>query len=298
MPTLWTFSFNSPCNFVDAEYIFEFEGVKYRLIRGTEDESDKLLTISDDSSQKGTDECFERTMRLLDYLSWDLPSGIQFLGGTGYGMKENIKLENAYAVGFRRRNLRYILTPGFTEIPDVKNDTQKFALSLWNEAKVSASPFLAFINYWKIIELIPQGVKSKGSAKSRAIKWINGLPINRINGLSELKKILTTRRTKKTIGDYLYGECRNAIAHVTRKPTLKPSNVESLKQISKPKEVMRAIAKYYIEKELKLEYSTPLKIIKTKKRTNALKFLREIKKNEKTQRKESISFIRRMKKPF
>lgn len=125
MLTLWTFSFNIPnCKFKDAEYIFEFEGVTYRLIRGTIEETDKLLTIADDSSQKGTDGCFERTRRLLDYLSWELNTGIQLLGGVGLGFKKDKeKLETTLAGAFHSKNLRSIIV-GIARIPNVSNDTK------------------------------------------------------------------------------------------------------------------------------------------------------------------------------
>jgi len=281
MPTLWTIHFNSACNFTNAEFIFEFEGEKYRFIRGTEEESDKLLTIVDDDSKEGSDRCFERVMRLLDYLSWDLHGGIQYLGRTGYGFKSGtIQLEKAYVPSFRARNIRSYLMDSFSRIPNVSNDTQRFALRLWNEAEISASPFLAFINYWSIVELSTE----KGeSHKSRAIKWINNLSSNEILGLSELKKNLKDKyNSGDAVGWFLYNEGRNAIAHVTRSKHLKRFDIESYEKISELNRVMKAIAKYYIVNELKLRhYSTELKVLKTKKITNALTFLTEDKKKEK-----------------
>jgi hypothetical protein len=191
MSTLWTIHFNSSCNFINAEFIFEFEGEKYRFIRGTEEESDKLLTIVDDDSQESSDKCFERTMRLLDYLSWDLHGGIQYLGRTGHGFKSGtIKLENVFVHSFRPRNIRGYTIDSFSRIPNVSNDTQRFALRLWNEAEISTSPFLAFINYWSIVEL---STKKGESHKSRAKNWVNNLSSSRILGLSKLKKNLKNK---------------------------------------------------------------------------------------------------------
>ncbi|HEY7534523.1 MAG TPA: hypothetical protein VH878_01085, partial [Thermodesulfobacteriota bacterium] len=96
MSTLWTIHFNSSYNFINAEFIFEFEGQLYRFIRGTEEESDKLLTVVDDDSQAGSDTNFEKTLKLLDFLSWDLPGGIEYLGRTGESFDSGSrKLENA-----------------------------------------------------------------------------------------------------------------------------------------------------------------------------------------------------------
>lgn len=278
MLTLWTFSFNAPnCKFKHAEYIFEFEGVAYRLIRGTVEETDKLLTISDDSSQKSTDECFERTRRLLDYLSWELNTGIQFLGGVGRGfIKDKEKLETALVGAFHSRNLRSIIV-GIARIPNVSNDNQRFALNLWNEAESSNSPFLAFINYWSIIELSPPNSKEKGVAhKPRAIEWINNLSENRILGLSEFKKNLKSKYNyENDVGKFLYDEGRNAIAHVTKRGHFRRYDSESRDKIYELKIVMKAIAKYYIKNELNLDqYPQPLNILKTKKQTRAYKYLK------------------------
>jgi len=284
MTTLWTFNFNSPCRFIGAEYIFEFEGRKYRLIRGTEEECDKLLTIADDSSRAGTDECIERTMRLLNYLSWQLGIGMQYLGGAGHGFQEGtLKVETVPVVGYRKRNLSGYMV-GISSIPNVTNSVQIDALSLWNEAEISTSPFLAFINYWKIIELFPPGTKYKGKPKSRAINWINSVPENKIIDLAELKKEISGRNA--SVGEFLWGECRNSIVHITRKPTLKPGSSESYERIYRPKLVIRALAKYYIQTELGLGwYSHPLKILQTKKLTRALKDLKELKKQERIHRR-------------
>ncbi|MDA2920347.1 hypothetical protein MYX76_12790 [Desulfobacterota bacterium AH_259_B03_O07] len=292
MPTLWTIHFNSPCNFTNAEFIFEFEGEKYRFIRGTEEESDKLLTIVDDDSNEGSDKCFEKTLRLLDYLSWDLHGGIQYLGRTGHGFKSGtIKLENAVVPSFRARNIRSYIADSFHSIPDVTDDDQRFALKLWNEAQSSHSPFFSFINYWSIVELPRvRGVNHK----SRAINWINGLSSNKISGLSELRKNLKSKYNfSSDVGNFLYSEGRNAIAHVTRDPTLRRYDRESYEKISDLTPAMRAIAKYYIINELNLgHYSNELKVLKTKKRTNALAFLKENQKRGKETRKRTERLLR------
>lgn len=291
MPVLWTFNFDSPCYFNEAEYMFEFEGREYRLIRGTDEECDKLLTITDDYSP---DECIERVMRLLDFLSWTLKVGIQFLGGVSHGIKKGTLTLETAPIGFLRKRKLIIYGVDISSIPEVKNDVQIDALSLWNEAEISTSPFLGFINYWKIVELFPHGTKPKGSPEERAIDWVDNVNTNKIINLDKLKKAIAGKEI--TVGKFLYNECRNAIAHITRKPTLKPSKVEDHKKISLPKQVMRALAKYYMETQLGLGgYHIPLKILKTKSRTKALKEIKEREKEERKQLKETISYIKRRK---
>ena len=184
---------DTTCFFRKAEYIFEFEGRKYRLIRGTEKEFDKLCTITD-GSNKENEESHETTMRLLDYLAWEFGQPIRYVGAGGHGYHEGkIALETALISSFHGRTLRSLVVD-ISRIPDVTNSTQRLALSLWNEAKYSNSPFLGFINYWKILELPSHGKKIKGKISSghgnkglvRAI-FEKGLPGQARNTEAEVK---------------------------------------------------------------------------------------------------------------
>jgi len=279
MGTLWFFSFNAPsCKFKEAEYIFEFEGVVFRLIRGTVEESDKILVYSDDSSQKGTDECYERVSRFLDYLSWQWGVGIQLYGAMGMGFDKNKHNFETFPVGgFWSRNTGYLIS-NISDIPIVNNDVQRFALRLWNEAESSNSPFLSFINYWSILEIPPIGSKRKvGNHKKRVIRWINWLPGNKIDGLTELRKDIKIKyKYKKSgAGNFLYDEGRNAITHVTKPNHFKRYDRDGMRKIDDIKKVIKEIAKFYIKNKLGLGwYSQRLNILKTKKRTKALRHLK------------------------
>ena len=256
------------CRFEKAEYIFKFEGKMYRLIRGTDQELDKLCTITDNSDAEHDES--ERTMRLVDYLSWELRQPIRYVsvGNQGYA-DGKITLETALINSFHGRRLRGSVV-NISSIPDVTNDTQRLALSLWNEARVSYSPFLGFINYWKILELSPYGKRLKGKPSKRAKKWVNSVPHHKVYIREEMGKILAAE--KIDLGTFLYDRCRNAIAHVTRKPVLSPGNVKDRLQINIAGEVAENLARYYMQEELGLKgYSQPLEIVKTKKRTSAFR---------------------------
>jgi hypothetical protein len=281
MPTFWIYQINTGGSFEEAEYIFEFEGKKFRLIRGTDIESDKLTTISDGSKEDDFN-CRETAMRLIDYISWQIGVPIQYLGsstGTGISSKK-FNFDNTPINAFHKRILRGRVVR-VEKIPKVVNETQKLALSLWNEAEGSNSDFLSFINYWKILELPPHNTKRKGKPNVSAENWINNLSTSNVSGLKDLKDNLSKNRTTD-LGKYLYEECRNAIAHVTRKPRLNPSKLEDQNKISSVLLVVRSMAKYYIKSELMLDtHSERLKIFKTKKRTKALRSLKFIYKKPK-----------------
>lgn len=275
MPEFWMYHFDTTCRFSKAEYIFEFEGRKYRLIRGTDKELDKLCTIAD-GSQKENDNCHETTMRLLDYLAWELGQPIRYVGAGGQGYSEGkLNLDTALINCFHGRVLRNLVVD-ISTIPDVTNDTQQLALSLWNEARASDSPFLGFINYWKILELPPHGKRLKGKPSIRAIKWVNSVPSHRVYMGKEMEGILA--KEKIDLGAYLYDNCRNAIAHVTRESTLVPSKIADRLKVYLASRVAEDMARYYMREELGLKgYAKPLRIIKTKKRSSAFRLMKKIK---------------------
>jgi len=273
MSTIWTFNFNGFCRFKNAEYVFEFEGFKYRLIRGTEEESDKLITIADDSSNKGTLECIERTRQLLDYLSWSLESGMQYLSASGRGFDQSLEnFETALVGGYHSRRLPKYLSD-ISTIPEVTNQTQQFALSLWNEALYSNSKFLSFIDYWNIIELRPHGIPNKKNTEM-AINWIDSLKEKDVFTLDRFKKSLGPS-VNNTVGKYLYDNGRNALLHIS-KPKRLERRLSDIARIEEPLNVMRNLASYYIETELGLgPINQPIKIFRTKKHTRALKYLKD-----------------------
>jgi len=272
MPEFLMHHIDTACFFREAEYIFEFEGRKYRLIRGTEKEFDKLCTITD-GSNKENEESHEATMRLLDYLAWEFGQPIRYVGAGGHGYSEGkITLETALISSFYGRTLRGLVVD-ISRIPDVINSTQRLSLSLWNEAKYSNSPFLGFINYWKILELSPHGEKIKGKAHERAIKWINSVPSHRVYMGKEMEKILVDENID--LGTYLYDRCRNAIAHVTRQPILYSGKIADRNKIYRACWVAEDLAKYYMREVLGLKgYPIGLKVLKTKKRSSALKLMK------------------------
>jgi hypothetical protein len=193
MATHWIYNINIHAFLKEAEYIFEFEGKKFRLIRGTDIESDKLTTISDGSKESDFN-CRKMAMRFIDYISWEMRVPIQYLGCSGHGVNLNrFNYDNAPVHSFHKRTLRGRVTRVKT-IPKVVNETQRIALSLWHESDGTNSVFLSFINYWKILELPPHDTKRKGKPHYNAIDWINTVSSSRIAGLVDLRNNIPTNR--------------------------------------------------------------------------------------------------------
>ena len=60
----------------------------------------------------------------------------------------------------------------------------------------------------------------------------------------------------KRLGNYLYDDCRNAIAHIKRKPgkvKLKLDSWKDTKRITMSTDILKKFARFYIKDELKLQ---------------------------------------------
>ena len=90
MPMHMIYALDADMYLDKAEYIFEFEGRKFRLVRGPGEETDKLCTIirdpHDENEQRETFECIQR---LLNCLSWAWRVGIYCSGNVGFGFRNN-----------------------------------------------------------------------------------------------------------------------------------------------------------------------------------------------------------------
>lgn len=276
MAMFLTFQVETDARLAKAEYIFEFQERVFRLVRGTDTELDKLCTITDGSAQENA-QAYETAMRLFDYLSWQWQTGIRCMDGGGPGFQSDEPILKILASRpiqmFHARMLRsMIVEPLF--LPDVRNDVLQVALGLLNEALQATSPFFRFINFWKILGL-PHSGDRRGNADKRAIARVDRAASERVPEIGDLRNRLKQRGIHATLGNYLYEECRNAIAHITRPPALSPSKLLHRDRILEAERVAEHLARFYIRTELGLgRYAVPMKILKSKKRSSAFKLLR------------------------
>lgn len=253
-----------------AEIIFEFEGRIFRLMRGVRGEPHQVLTILDcpDAKAQTTEQekVYETLSRFCDYLSWEWNCGVECSPGGGIGFRAGqLTLENM-PIYVPHPPLPKGVSREPDHIPDVQNETTKLALSLMNEARCSSSPFFSFINYWKVLELSPVGTAKRVNPEDRAIEWINNIPEHKLALDERIRDEL--KRRGKSLGEYLWKDFRNAIVHVTRKPSLSPNNPRHQLETHLAAGVARQLAQLYIRDVLGIgKYSRPIKILKTRKRT-------------------------------
>jgi hypothetical protein len=114
--------------------------------------------------------------------------------------------------------------------------------------------YYKFLCHWKILKIYSKKEKEVSGKTKKSIDWIN-------KTIKENKWILRDAHfeekflCKKTIGEYLYDECRNAIAHVMPTYKLKPDSGASLMRVHIANSVIELLVDIFMKKELGLIYS-------------------------------------------
>lgn len=259
-----------------AELTFEFEGRTFRLIRGVRGEPHQVLTILDCPAEAQTTEqenIYETLSRFCDYLGWEWNWGIECSPKGGIGFRAGQLTLDNMPIYVPHPPLPKGVSREPDHIPDAQNETVKLALSLMNEARCSSSPFFSFINYWKVLELSPAGTAKRGKPEARVIAWINQIPEHKFALDERIRDEL--RRRGKSLGEYLWGDFRNAIMHVTRKPSLRPNNPRHQLETHLAAGAAHQLAALYICDVLGMGmYSKPVKVLKTRKRTTTRHYVR------------------------
>lgn len=214
----------------DSEAILEFEGHRFRWINGTI-ESRPILSVRCARSQefKATNELVDR---FLSALAWQSRVGISKSFSVG-GPKRIVPMVSGSRMhGGLRVTQEYAL-------PREKLDSsqKRLALALFREGLTAASVFYKFLNFWKILELVFAKSQDRDSWIVLTIpkvfegsKWLAGISGDPIQ--------------------YLRDSCRNAIAHVHRKPVLDPDNYDDNVRLQRDVTLVEKLAMAAIRERL------------------------------------------------
>ena len=130
----------------------------------------------------------------------------------------------------------------------LKQKRKKTALILFREALSSNNLYLSFLFYWQVLEV----------ANTRASNWVDEVFNNKelynrlLVGDSHIKDLSLNN---KSLGQYLYDDCRNAIAHIKRspgRPKIKLDSPEDILKMAISTDIVKKFAKFYIEDKLQL----------------------------------------------
>ena len=244
---------------------FNFEGVDFKLIKGTNKYQDALCCIINVERGSGPDfnrkrsKVWEIALRFLSCLSWELNIGITscFPGGCGWTKKGGLsRVKQQIINSMLRERLRYHRCNDVLKLPNIDTDNKARALSFFREAKAANSLYHKFLCYWKILEICGEKVGKWNTNKTK--DWINKT-IKSNKWILKRAHFEEEMLGNEKISEYLYKTCRVAIAHAmpsTRINELKPDSGESLNKVSVANRIMELLVDIFIKKELGLQYET------------------------------------------
>ncbi len=231
-------------------YLFEYREIRFRLIQHHSREyADHLLSILPSDVISEREHAFSVASEFLSALGWANKARTAIWESGGRTWPDKLPLSKARP---RVNDFRILPFKGrhigcsIDRIPKIETEGQRIALTLYREACASNNDYLSFIFFWQILEVgcsNAEGFVDKTHRKlakqlTTRQKDINSLPL----------------RGRK-LGEYLRDECRDAIAHIRRKPGKKKLDLnlsQDRTNSSASVRVAKTFSEYYIRENLYL----------------------------------------------
>ncbi len=136
----------------------------------------------------------------------------------------------------------------------VTGQKAELALALFREGRtVNSIPF-AFLSYFKILNIFwnDKQVTVNGQKQNPIVEGIRATLPKIKKDESLLRRLSALRATKPDVPIYLYNSRRCAIAHAHAYPIVDPDDISDIRRLSEDLHIVKAIAEYLIEEELKV----------------------------------------------
>jgi len=132
----------------------------------------------------------------------------------------------------------------------------RLALALFREGRtVNSTPF-EFLSYFKILNIFWQDklVTLSGKRQNPLVEGIRAT-LPRLKDDLAVRRLKALRATEPNVPTYLYESGRCAVAHAYSDPIVDPDDVSTLRRLSEDLHIVKAIAEYLIQTELKVSRS-------------------------------------------
>jgi hypothetical protein len=182
--------------------------------------------------------------RFLSAMAWKEGKAFVSLGAIAGGAypTERDKPRFNYSEG---RLLRYAVISrfDFEHVQNPPDSKQKLALALFREGLNSYdTPLYRFLSFFKILNI-------KFSTGKAQVTWINS-NFGKIWNFLAQERLAELQKTVPDIGDYLWKEGRNAIAHANTDPILDPDMPTDRAAALRDADLMQGLAEVFIQEEL------------------------------------------------
>ena len=251
MPYLMHIPFDNSNRLDRTVYYFKYKSIEFKLIQHGQKHQDVLLTILPESGDR-VGKIYKVACEYLSALSWQ-NSAMVIITPAGGAERKETTLREAKCTMFAPRKVPwgYYSGRGYSilAIPKIGNDRQRKALALFRQAFSNLNPYFSFLFYWHVL-----GVRKRKLPLKRPSEWIN-VSFNKEKVHVAKEHLTRLHLGKQTLGDYLYDDCRNAIAHIERVPGKKELEIDDLDDLERiyiSTRVIEDFAKYYVKSELGL----------------------------------------------
>jgi methylamine utilization protein MauJ len=220
----------------------EYGGLELHIKPGHGDAVSLVSTFLEDNTKYAETQLIIN--RFLSAMSWKEGKAFVSLGAIAGGAypTERDKPRFNYSEG---RLLRYAVISrfDFEHLQNPPGDKQKLALALFREGLNSYdTPLYRFLSFFKILNI-------KFSTGKTQVAWINS-NLGKIWNFLAQERLVELQKTVPDIGDYLWIEGRNAIAHANTDPILDPDMPTDRAAALRDADLMQGLAEVFIQEEL------------------------------------------------
>jgi hypothetical protein len=137
-----------------------------------------------------------------------------------------------------------------------RNEKARLALALFREGRtVNSTPF-EFLSYFKVLNIFWQDkwVTINGQRQNPIVEGIRAT-LPKLRDELAVSRVRTLGTTEPDVSKYLYESGRCAVAHAYADPIADPDDVSDLRRLSEDLYIVKEIAEYLIETELKVSRS-------------------------------------------
>jgi hypothetical protein len=117
---------------------------------------------------------------------------------------------------------------------------RRLALALYRDGVSSRNPYYEFLSLYKLFQIRLPG--------STITAWINDHVDDNVASVVRVRELRA--QGNADMAAYLYGNWRNAIAHVGRAPRVNPDDLETAARIARDLPIVRDLARTMIESDL------------------------------------------------
>ncbi len=199
----------------------------------THDLRGRPMIVVQSLSGSGTNGAWKAGRRVLSALVWIQGTPIEEISGSRMG-------NHARETGDQSQTAFSPAPAHLLAILATPEATTKKMLAIYREAIIELNPFYRFLCYFKVVNTELNGKKAQLSWMRSALPKLKGEPID------VARQQISQCLGKGDEADYLYSQCRCAVAHANGSGEADPDDPAEESRISEAMPLMRALAEYML----------------------------------------------------